>query len=146
MTEMFPEEPTGLEDLEGLEPIDLGPMLMRRLAWDSLPCGEVEPLLALLGLTPTSPDGLEVEHQQSHVRVASVMPLEQVLVKASDALGTIVSMAMTENKGVTDAVDMERFAEQNAEVVLASARAIIATLFYENILTYTPEAIVAMSL
>jgi hypothetical protein len=137
---MTPEEP--IPELELDEPLDLIPILTRKLTWDSLPCDEVEGILAKLGLTPSHPDGAEIEHQNSHDRITMVMPMEPVLQQLASVLGTIVSLAMTEEKGVTEQLGdgMEPFAEQNAEVALTASRAVLAALFDEGIIMYTPEA------
>jgi hypothetical protein len=52
------------------------PSLLRKIAWDVLPCGQVQPLLLALGQTPSSDDGAEVEHRASHARVDALAPLE----------------------------------------------------------------------
>ncbi len=149
---MFPEIP---DDLSGIvEPVqdqvDLTPILTRRLAWDSLPCDEAPAVLERLGLTPSSPEGAEIEHQDSHQRIMQVMPLEPFLQRSASVLGTVVSMAMAEAKGVADQLvdedGMEHFAAQNAEVALCSARAIIAQLMDEGVIMYTPEALLAVAM
>lgn len=129
------------------EPVDLTPVLTRQLAWDCLPCGEVPGVLLKLGMTPGSTEGIEIEHDNSHARVLTVSPLEAILQQLSSVLGTVISLAMTEHRGITDDMGdgMEAFAEQTAEVALASSRAVLAQLFEEGIVMYTPEAQIVMA-
>ena len=136
-----------MPDIEDIGPVDLVPILTRRYAWDTLPCDAVEDIMPALGLPPSSDEGADIEHAESHRRVAMVYPLETFLVQSSGVLGKILARAMSDAAGVTDNLGdgMTPFAEQNAEVVLASARAVIAQLMDEGILMYTPEAIAALS-
>ena len=139
-----------MSDVEPVaEPVDLTPVLTRQLAWDCLPCAEVEGVLCKLGMTPGSPQGIEIEHGNSHARILTVMPMEAILQQLSSVLGSVISVAMTEHRGITDEMQegdgMAQFAEQNAEVALASSRAVLAQLFEEGIIMYTPEAQIVMS-
>ena len=139
-----------LEDdmnVEDIGPVDIGPILTRRLAWDTLPCDEVKGIMPALGMTPSSDEGFEIEHDESHRRIAVVYPLETILVQSAGVLGKILSRAMSDAAGVTESLGdgMGSFAEQNAEVALASARAVIALLMDEGVIMYTPEAIAALS-
>ena len=125
------------------DPVDLTPVLTRQLTWDCLPCAEVEGVLCKLGMTPGHPDGVVIEHDNSHNRILQVLPMESILQQLSSVLGTVISTAMTEHRGITDDMGegMEQFAEQTAEVALASTRATLAQLFEEGIIMYTPEAL-----
>jgi hypothetical protein len=133
--------------VEIAETVDLTPVLTRQLTWDIMPCGQVEGLLLKLGMTPSHPDGAKIEHANSHERIATVAPMEPVLQQLASITGTIVSLAMTEEKGITEELGdaMQPFAEQNAEVALCSTRAILAQLLSEGILGYTPEALAVIA-
>jgi hypothetical protein len=142
----FFEEAMG--DDTDVGPIDLTAILTRRLAWDTLPCGDVPDLLGKLGLTPASEDGDVIEHADSHRRIAMVTPLEPFLMKSSEILAAIVTRAMSDSAGITDSMGdgLSQFTAQNAEVSLCSARAVIAQLIDEGILMYTPAALAVMGL
>ena len=151
MTPDIPDDDMPVLDMSDVEPVaepvDLTPVLTRQLAWDCLPCAEVEGVLCKLGMTPGSAEGIEIEHDNSHARILTVMPMEAILQQLSSVLGSVISVAMTEHRGITDDMGegMEMFAEQNAEVALASSRAVLAQLFEEGIIMYTPEAQLVMS-
>lgn len=118
-------------------------ILTRRFAWDVMPCPEVNGLLTALGMVHGSEEGELMDHTASHQRMALAYPLELLLQAYSSVLGTVVSTAYTEAAGVTSSMGDDAsivFAEQNAEVVLAGARAIIASLLDNGILDYGPSS------
>lgn len=120
--------------------IDMTPMLLRRFAWDTMPCDQVRELLTLLGLTHGTDEGMSLDHADSHHRVARVFPLEPYLQRFAEVLGVVTATALLKQAGITDpSVDTVKFAEQNAEVVLHSARAIIAQFVESGVLTYGPR-------
>lgn len=104
------------------------PFILRKLAWDVLPCQEVQSALPVLGLTPASPEGAEIEHRASHDRVEALAPLEQHIMVYS-ALCAKVSAAHALKLTLDDTTDpqilnlvLAQFAESHhigASVVLA---------------------------
>jgi hypothetical protein len=126
-------------DLSDLPEIDMTAMLLRRFAWDTMPCPEVADLLTALGLTHGTDEGMHLDHAESHHRMAQAFPLEPYLQRFAEILGVVVSTAMTRKAGVELGEDSVKFAEQNAEVVLHSARAIIAQFIETGVLTYGPR-------
>jgi len=54
-------------------------------------------------------------------------------------MGVVTATAMTESAGVDLGEDSVKFAEQNAEVVLCAARAIIAQFVESGLLAYGPR-------
>jgi hypothetical protein len=124
------------------EPVDFKPLLTRRFTWDTLPCSQVAELLPKLGLVVGSEEGIDIEHRESHARMAKVFPLEKLFQAYSEILGVVLTTALTHNAGVElPSEDSVGFAAQNAEVVLCSARAIVAQLMCQGVLTYGPAAV-----
>jgi hypothetical protein len=127
------------EDLD-VEKIDMTPMLLRRFAWDTMPCKEVADLLTALGLTHGTDEGMGLDHADSHHRMAQVFPLEPYLQRFAEVLGVVTATAMLKQAGITDPdVDSVKFAEQNAEIALHCARAIIAQFVEQGVLVYGPR-------
>lgn len=129
---------TGLMD-DG--PVNMTAMLVRKMAWDTTQCTKVPDLLTALGLTHGTPEGMQLDHDQSHTRLYRVLPLEQLLAGYSSVLGGVLTKSMLMAKGadISDE-DEEGFAEQNAEIVMAAARAIVANLLDTGILAPGPTA------
>lgn len=125
------------------ERIDFKPMLLRRFAWDTMACDEVDALLGKLGLVVGSDEGREIDHRQSHQRMAQVLPLESMLGAYAEVMGTVLTTALIEGAGVSGQMaeqDVLRFAGQNSQIVLAGARAIVAQLMFQGILQFGPVA------
>jgi hypothetical protein len=121
------------------ETVDMTAVLLRRFAWDTMPCPLVNDLLTKLGLTHGSEEGQEVDHRESHQRLAAVWPLEQFFRRFSEVLGVVAATAMLQAKGIELEGDQSvQFANQNASVILASARAMVAQLMYSGLLQYGP--------
>lgn len=123
------------------EPVDFKALLLRRFAWDSMPCNLVEALLPHLGLTIGTPEGLDHEHAESHHRMAAVFPYEHLLRDYAMILSTVLSTAITEAQGVADAMspaDQIGFVRQNAELILSGSRSVLAQLFFSGLATYGP--------
>ena len=145
MTDRNPEEvlvdldfdPTDGVASEG--PIDLTATLLRRMAWDTMPCDEVADLLTALGLTHGTEEGMHLDHADSHHRMAAVFPLEMFLRRFSEVLGVVFATAMTQRAGIELGEDSIKFAEQNAEVVLSASRAIIGWFVESGVLVYGPR-------
>lgn len=129
-------EPEGILD-EG--PVDITAVLLRRLTWDTMPCDEVADLLPALGLTQGTEEGMNHDHAESHHRTAQVYPIEVYFRRLADILGVIMATAMTQRAGVDLGEESVKFAEQNAEVILAGSRAIVAQLVDTGVLTYGPQ-------
>lgn len=124
------------DDTLDLGEIDLTPVLLRRLTWDIMPCSEVAGLLTALGLTHGTDEGMAMDHRDSHHRMAQVYPLENYFQRFSEILGVITATALTKKAGVDLGEGSVKFAEQNQEVILHSARAIVAQLIEAGVLTY----------
>lgn len=119
------------------------PQILRKIAWDALPCGEVEPLLPSLGLTPASPEGAEFEHRDSHARVERLLPLENHLAVYS-ALTARVTAAHALKLNVGEAPDPEIMGlvlAQFAESHHIGASIVIAQLLENGVITINKEAL-----
>lgn len=133
-------------DGEGLEldevlasGVDMTPVLTRRFTWDTMACSQVPDLLTALGLTHGSPEGMDLDHRESHHRMGHVLPLESQLRAYSGLVGTILTKAILANAELAVSEEDELgFAAQNAELVLSGARAIIGQLIYSGVLDHGP--------
>lgn len=123
-------------------PIDMTATLVRRFAWDTMPCDGVAAMLTALGMTHGTPEGMLLDHRGSHHRMAQVLPLENQLRAYSGIIAAIVSKALLgqlDDDEVCDDHEAE-FAQQNAGVILSGARAIIAQLMFSGQLAFGPNA------
>ncbi|RZU35965.1 hypothetical protein EV284_3448 [Streptomyces sp. BK022] len=112
-------------------------MLTKRLAWDIVPCSEVERLIPLMGLTPDSPDVSDMEHKASHDRIDALAPLKEMLALFIPIVSGITASAMLVNSG--NSVDEETAAvlqRHHSVVVRAGIVAILANLLDMGIISY----------
>lgn len=119
--------------------VDMTPLLARRFAWDTTACADVPDLLTELGLVHGSPEGMEVDHRESHERMAQVLPLESPLRAYAGIVGTVLTTSILAHYD-TDMTEEDElgFAQQNAEVILAGARAIVSQLMFSGALQPGP--------
>jgi hypothetical protein len=127
---------TGEDDLQ----VDLytPQMLTKRLAWDIVPCSEVEALLPLMGLSPDSAEVSEMEHEASHDRIEQLTPLKEMLALLIPLVSGITASAMLVNSG--NSVDEETAAvlqRHHSVVVRAGVVAVLANLLDMGIITYS---------
>jgi hypothetical protein len=112
-------------------------MLTKRLAWDIVPCGEVEGLIPLMGLTPDSKDVSDMEHAASHDRIDALTPLKEMLALLIPIVSGITASAMLVNSGKS--VDEETAAllqRHHSVVVRAGVVAVLANLLDMGIIEY----------
>ena len=129
------------DDAEALTEADPRALLLRRFTWDTMMCRQVAELLPKLGLTVGTPEGTDHEHRESHARMNAVVPFEGLFRQYAMVLSTVLTTAMTEAQGVTDSMTPEQsigYAQQNAELILAGSRAMVAQLMFIGLLTYGP--------
>lgn len=136
------EMTTSDTDSDGMDGQAAKALMLRRFAHDVTKCNETNALLTALGLTHGSEEGQHLDHMDSHERLDLVGPLEQLLRPYAQVMGVVVSTAMTEAHGITEEMGPATalFAAQNAEVVLASSRAIIGHLMSLGIIVYGPTS------
>lgn len=141
MTER-PEHPEldglGLPEEDPLSDVDMTALLARRFAWDTTVCSQVPDLLAELGLVLGSPEGMDIDHRESHERLSQVIPLEMLLRAHARVVGTVLTTAVLSSVEEIDEEGELSFAAQNAELILAGARAIIAQLLQARLLQHGP--------
>jgi hypothetical protein len=112
--------------------------LTKRLAWDIVPCSEVEALLPLMGLSPDSAEVSEMEHEASHDRIEQLTPLKEMLALLIPLVSGITASAMLVNSG--NSVDEETAAvlqRHHSVVVRAGVVAVLANLLDMGIITYS---------
>jgi hypothetical protein len=112
-------------------------MLTKRLAWDIVPCSEVERLIPLMGLTPDSPDVSDMEHRASHDRIDALEPMREMLALLIPIVSGVTASAMLVNSG--NPVDEETAAvlqRHHSVVVRAGVVAILANLLDMGIISY----------
>lgn len=112
------------------------PMLLRKVAWDVLPCREVQGMLPALTLHPSSPEGAEVEHQDSHKRIGALAPLEDhISVYSAFAARVAAASAIQLNVGETDPNIHALVVQQFAETGHIAASVVVAHLLEEGIIS-----------
>lgn len=134
--EMPDIEMTVTDDGLDLSDIDATPMLLRQFTWDIMPCSQVAEMLPELGLTTGTEEGMRLDHVESHRRVATAYPLEDVLQKFAEIISVVVTKAMINRAGVELGDDEVKYAEQNEEIILCASRAILAHFLASGILEY----------
>lgn len=112
-------------------------MLVKRLLWDIVPCGDVKKILPLMNLTPDSDEVSEMEHRASHERLNEIEPMGELLDLLLPLVSGITASAMLVNSGAS--VDEETAAllqRHHSVVVRAGVVAVIANLLDMGILEY----------
>lgn len=144
VTQDVPASELITSEAEAIGPEMIKALLVRTFAHDVTSCDETKELLTAIGLTHGDDEGYEIDHVASHRRMHMVFPLEALLRLYAELMGTVVATALAEGHGVTQDMTEDQsilFAEQNAKVVLASSRAIIAQLISKGVLVYGPASI-----
>lgn len=135
------DEDQNLPDFDSVltGPVDMTALLTRRMAWDTTMCDGVPELLTALGLTHGSDEGMRIDHAESHDRMSQVLPVEGMLEAYASVAGAVLSTAVMEIKGLEMSEEDElAWASQNAELILAGSRAILAQLMSTGIIGWGP--------
>jgi hypothetical protein len=128
----------------GSDDLDLGPMWLRRMSWDSLPCDIVTDVQKSLGLVPAGdPEQEDQDHRQSHARINLVEQLspsvEYLAPLVSKVLTRAILMNLTETSGQnidsTGEIE-EKICVQNAEIIRSAVLTIIAQFIDTGVLGY----------
>jgi hypothetical protein len=117
------------------------PVLLRKVAWDVLPCNEVQTMLPALTLHPSSAEGAEVEHHDSHQRIGRLAPLEDHIAVYS-AMAARVAAASALHLNVGEAPDPNIHGlvlTQFAETGHIAASVTLAHLLEEGIISINLE-------
>lgn len=121
------------------EQINLTPLWIRRLVWDSLPHSKVAEYLPMYNLMPGSEEGHEMEHRDSHRRIEKLNPIAEILSATTRLTGTVLGKAILEFKGITDPDLTESAVQAYTTAVHAGSVAILATLLDEGLIEITDK-------
>lgn len=122
---------------EGVLEVISPEMLAKRLLWDVAPCNMVEQVRDLLGYSPASSDVEDMEHSESHLRLAAASVAYPIVAEMAKhaAQGIVGSMIVGSGDDIPDAV-REDTIEKIEPVILMSSFAIIAELLDVGILHF----------
>lgn len=82
------------------DPIDLMPILKRRMVWDIIPCESQAEFIPKMGLLPGSDSGNTFEHKDSHRRLNTLAPINTWLQIMTAVAGEVAGRAILESQGV----------------------------------------------
>ncbi|WP_157407273.1 hypothetical protein [Actinomadura atramentaria] len=106
--------------------------ITRQLAWDTLPCDQVERVLASIGLVPPGPEVSEAEHYASHQRLAATAPVEPVIARYAPQLARLIVTASLVEGVETEPEVAEALVAQYAALIAATTKTIVAHLIDEG--------------
>jgi len=89
------------------EPIDLKPIIKRKMIWDIIPCPDAAEIIEMLGLVPGSHGGQELEHAASHRRLNRLQPILEPLQLLSGVAGEVVGRTILEHQGIDIENDLD---------------------------------------
>lgn len=117
------------------------PQRLRKVAWDVLPCTEVESLLPYLDLAPSSPESEEMDHHDSHERIKRLIPLENyIAVYAALSSRVMAAAALRMNDGVPpDPQILGLVLQQFAETAHVGASVVLAQLLDDGVISINEE-------
>lgn len=112
--------------------------MRRRILWDIVPCDSAGDVMRVLGVSPGSDEVEDLEHKESHARVANIgMVLGYITEMSSHAADTLVASFTAAGMPVSEE-EAELSRQRMAPMIDASARAIVAELVDLGIL-HTPH-------
>lgn len=114
--------------------IDVTNLMKRRFAWDVLPCPMVPGFLSHLGLLPGSEGGNNLEHRQSHVRMAQVEPIIGTVTTFSRMAARSAATAILEGQGLVGVEDSDPKMEHYLNLVTTCTAAVIANLIDNGVI------------
>jgi hypothetical protein len=119
------------------KPLDLLPLIKRRMAWDVVPCPDQPDILKKMGLLPGSEQGNDLEHKASHVRLNQIAPIQHWLSVMSGAAGEAAARAILESHGIEVDEGLENPQMQHyIRVVYATSVAVVANLLDYGIIEF----------
>jgi hypothetical protein len=134
-----------IDDFGDMGDLDLGPLWLRRLAWDALPCEMVEDVQKALGLVPVGDEQqIEKDHTASHHRIALVDHLVPAVEYLSPYLSQVLTKAIVMQLGddvkgqVTPEVE-SKLSIQNSEIIRSASLTIIAQFLSTGVLDYVND-------
>lgn len=135
------------DDEQADETIDATPAVQQRLAWDIVPCEQInEEMWRALGLMPPSQDVADAAHQESHDRIAlcsPLVPFTEVHIALVNDIVTKLMMKYAGDKVPGHAHEIpqaftDSLAVQNGDVIRAAIYPILAAMIEAGIITYGP--------
>jgi hypothetical protein len=123
--------------------LDITAVIQQRLAWDIVPCDEIDDMWQQLELVKPSEDVAEIAHSESHERLATIEPLaligEVYVTLASDIISKVMSKHFEDLHG-SQPSDAEKsiLNQQNQEVIRGALFPIIAHLMETGMLQLGP--------
>ncbi len=120
---------------------DKFPLMLRKYAWDIIPCDAVSAFLPVVGLIPSSAEGAQVEHADSHQRLDKQLPV-QPLIAIHAAFAARVTAAFALRMDINEYEDglVEGVTKQFAETIHVGATTMIAQLIEDGYLQLGPKA------
>jgi hypothetical protein len=105
-------------------PVDMTALLTRRFVWDTTLCKLVPELLEALQMQFGSEEGMNQDHRESHYRLSTVMPLENIIQGYGHVLASVLSQSLIMSQEVEiDDEAMAGLVEQNRELIVIASRA-----------------------
>jgi hypothetical protein len=128
-----------IEDFGDIGDIDLGPLWLRRISWDALPCDMVEEVQQRLGLTPAGDDQqADRDHAASHARIALIEDLSQAVDYLSPFVSQVLTEAIIVQMGHIDLTDelKKKLIGQNQEIIRSATSVMLAQFIATGVLTH----------
>jgi hypothetical protein len=116
--------------MNNIEGIDARPLVTRRLAWDMLPHLYSPLVLRRLELIPPGDEGQDLEHEDSHRRLDSVLAIEPHLRPILPIVKDVICAAMLVDE---DGSPTPLNVEVVSEIVRASCAGILAHLVDQEV-------------
>lgn len=121
-------------------PTELYPLMLRKYTWDLLPCNSVQRFMPILGLVPASEEGAEIEHKESHKRIALQEPLQDKLQVYSAMTATVLAaLALALDRGPEPPNIVQMVTSQFTQTIHVGSSAIIANLIDQGYLQLGPK-------
>ena len=108
--------------------IDTDLLLKRQLVWDTLPCAKAPEFLPKVGLLPASESGNQKEHRDSHIRLNSIAPIQNHVLRTALLAGEVVGRAILDNQGIGEVGIEDPQLQQYIKAVTAGVQSTLASL------------------
>lgn len=109
--------------------IDLGLATLRQMAWDAMPCSEVEHVIRDMGMLPASKEVSDKEHKASHDRIEKLLgPIFPYIQMASENLTKIhIAAALHGHNHEIPEVVKTSVEETHKRIILSSLMSAFST-------------------
>lgn len=128
------------------EALDITAVIQQRLAWDIVPCDEIDDMWQTLELIAPSEDVAEAAHAESHIRMTTVEPLASIgeiyITLTADIISKVMARHWQEIHGEHPSDEEQSvMRQQNAQVIQSAVFPIIAHLMETGMLQLGPTAV-----